>query len=227
MQRTDQRTPSIAGISDAVGSAVGAGFGALARLRAAKSIHPRGAVIGALLERLEHRRTGVDWVDRTEPVQVVVRISRSLGLPAPLPDVLGMAIRAPLDPDGFGDLLLATGARQPVARHLFLPYRDPVGATFTSVLPFSTPVGLRMVAALPVDASTYLLAMSTVQGPWAPFARLLLESAPATQPDESIDFDPVAHQLPGLGVPDALGRLRRPSYLASRAGRRHPWPPRG
>lgn len=227
MQRTDHRAPSVAGISDAIGAAIGVGFGAVARLRAAKSIHPRGSVVGALLERLEHRPTGVDWVDRTEPVQVVVRLSRSVGLPAPLPDVLGMAIRAPLDPDGFGDLLLATGARQPVARHLFVPHRDPAQATFTSLLPFSTPVGLRMVAALPVDASTYLLATSTVQGPFTPFARLLLEAAPGTAPDEAIDFDPVAHQLPGLVVPDVLGRLRRPSYLASRAGRRHPWPSRG
>ncbi len=226
MERTDQRSSTVDDITDAAASACATVFGGIARLRAAKSIHPRGAVVGALLERLDHPATGIDWVDESAPAQVVVRISRSVGLPAPLPDVLGMAIRVPLDPDRFGDLLLSTGAKAPYARHLFVPRRAAVSATFTSLVPFRTPVGLRMVAALSVDPTTYLLVVGPPRGAWSPFGRLLLDAPAATVGDEEVDFDPVAHQLPGLLLPELLSRLRQPSYTASRTGRRRPWPAR-
>ncbi len=226
MERTDQRSSTVDGITDAAAAALATLFGGVARLRAAKSIHPRGAVVGAMIERLDHRATGIEWVDEKAPAHVIVRISRSVGLPRPLPDVLGMAVRVPLDPDGFGDLLLSTGAKAPYARHAPVPRRDPGSATFTSLVPFRTPVGLRMIAALSVDPTTYLLVVATPRGAWSPFARLLLDAPAAEVPDEEIDFDPVAHPLPGLTLHDRFSRLRQPSYAASRSGRRRPWPPR-
>lgn len=226
MERTDQRSSTVDDITDAAAAALATIFGGLARLRSAKSIHPRGAVVGALLERIDHPATGIEWVDEQLPVQVVVRISRAVGLPAPLPDVLGMGIRVPLHPDGFGDLLLSTGAKAPFARHAPVPRRDPRSATFSSLVAFRTPVGHRMIAALSVDPTTYLMVVGTPRGPWSPFARLLLDTPAASVGDEDIDFDPVAHQLPGLTLPERLSRLRRPSYAASRAGRRRPWPRR-
>jgi hypothetical protein len=53
-------------------------------------------------------RTGVAWLDEAGTNQVAVRLSRSLGLPAPHPDILGMALRIPTQPGQFGDVLLAT-----------------------------------------------------------------------------------------------------------------------
>lgn len=226
MERTDQRSSTVDELTDAAASALATVMGGVARLRAAKSLHPRGAVLGALIERLDHPATGIDWVDERAPAQVVVRVSRGLGLPAPLPDVLGMAIRVPLEPEGFGDLLLSTGAKAPYARHALVPRRDPRSATFTSIVPFRTPVGLRMVAALSVDPTTYLMVVGAPRAAWSPFARLLLDAPPASAPDEDVDFDPVAHPLPGLALPDRFTRLRQPSYDASRRGRRHPWPTR-
>ena len=52
-----------------------------------------------------------------------MRFSRGAGLPEPLPDILGVAVRV-LDshgPGGHQDFLLATSSGLPVAHHALLP----------------------------------------------------------------------------------------------------------
>ena len=51
-------------------------------------------VFDAVLER-SGLRCGIDWLDVTGTDGVVVRLSRGAGLPARLPDLLGLAVRIP------------------------------------------------------------------------------------------------------------------------------------
>jgi hypothetical protein len=99
-----------------VGRALGGAFFLLGKARGKKALHPRGEVLQGLIGR--HGavgRTGVPWLDEAGTDHVAVRLSRSLGLPAPRPDILGLALRIPTQPGQFGDVLLATTGTGPSA----------------------------------------------------------------------------------------------------------------
>jgi len=76
-----------------------------------KPLHPRGVVLPATVHRYGAPAAfGVPWLDEPGSQPALVRFSRGGGLPTPLPDVLGIALR--IDPDGDpGDLLFATTGR--------------------------------------------------------------------------------------------------------------------
>ena len=207
-----------------VGSALGNVFGTVAAVRRARALHPRGAVVPATLRRLPHPPTGIAWLDETEDARVSVRLSRAAGLPAPLPDVLGLAIAVPLHGGRRGDLLLSTAGSRPLARHLLLPRRDPLRSAYTCLVPYSSAVGPLMLAALPPDSrdggEALRLAWAAPRAPWQPFAELVLDGAVgAAADDPALDLDPVLNPLPGLRVPAALARLREPAYARSRRQR--------
>jgi hypothetical protein len=107
-----------------VGRALGGTFFLLGKARGRKALHPRGEVLEGVIGRAGAvGRTGVAWLDEAGTNQVAVRLSRSLGLPAPHPDVLGMALRIPTQPGQFGDVLLATTGTGLLGRYVLLPTR--------------------------------------------------------------------------------------------------------
>jgi hypothetical protein len=88
-------------------------------------------------------RTGVAWLDEAGTNHVALRLSRSLGLPAPRPDILGLALRIPTQPGQFGDLLLATTGTGHVGRYVLLPTRRHSLRAYTSLFPYRTLAGPR------------------------------------------------------------------------------------
>ena len=97
---------------------VGASFYAAGRLRRGrrKPLHPDGAVLPGTLHRVGAPTTwGSRWLDATGEHEATVRLSRSAGLPPPLPDILGLAIRVRIDGRD-ADLLLSTTGRGPVGQ---------------------------------------------------------------------------------------------------------------
>src|SRR5215218_5221405 len=176
-------------------------------------MHPRGAVFDGVLDRQGARpETGVAWLDDAGSEPAVVRISRGAGLPAPLPDLLGLAVRLPPGPEPV-DLLLTTTGRGPLGRLLPVPRRD-AGAVYSSIMAYRSDAGPVRIAALPQQDDvpsdprplaaavsrtglTFTLAVALGLGTWRPFARLAL-LAPAEPLDPDVRFDPVAHPPPGL-----------------------------
>ncbi len=199
-------------------------FTAAARLRpAAKPLHPRGQLHRGVL-----RRTGATppfgsaWLDGSGADEVLVRLSRSAGLPAPLPDVLGLAVRVPVAPGRVGDLLFSTTGRGRLSRFVLLPRRDP-GATYGTLLPYCTSTGTTVLLAAwgapgaEQGGRTWTLAAATPGGPWREFAQLHLDTRPLDEePDPSLSFDPVLNSVPGLTFPDWVSALREGSYSAAR-----------
>src|SRR5689334_19989026 len=120
----------MARVADTAGRVVGMPLGALARWRRGKPMHPRGVVASGVLERGTGHRFGVPWLDEPARDEVVARISRGTGLPAPLPDLLGLAVRIP---DGPVDLLLSTSATWPLVRLVPVLRRDAASA-YTSLM---------------------------------------------------------------------------------------------
>lgn len=81
----------------------------------------------------------------------IVRFSRSVGLPRPLPDLLGLSLRVPdvYGPGRHQDLLLVTSADLPLVHHIFLPADDVQKRPYTSSLPYRAGADTFLVGALP------------------------------------------------------------------------------
>lgn len=203
--------------ASAVGSVLGDVFGTVAKIRHGKPLHPRGIVYDAVL-----RRTGspepwdAEWLDTPGEDHGLVRLSRSVGLPRPLPDVLGLALTFSGPNGERHDLLLATTGLQPGARFALLPRRDPFAAPYGSLFPYRTPRGLVLLAAVPTSRTEFRLLAAAPAGRWRQFATLELTGRTGPEPDQPIRFDPVLHLLPGLTWPSALARMREPAYAAAR-----------
>lgn len=148
-------------VRDVIGRVGGVAFGALlaagAALRRGKVVHPHGVVFSARLVVAGAPAAPRAAALLSEPAEhgALVRFSRALGLPQPLPDLLGMSIRV-LDaygPERHQDLLLVTSADRPVVHHIFLPARDAQQRPYTSSLPFRAGNERFLVGALPVADS--------------------------------------------------------------------------
>jgi len=203
----------------AAGGLLAAATSLLARLRpAAKPLHPRGEVRPATITRLgSDPGCGVPWIDEAGTGSGLVRLSRALGLPAMLPDVHGLALRVPLEPEGHADLLFNTTGVGRVSRFLLLPTWTPRTRTLTTLLPYRSPTGPVLLATRPTLPGRYDLSWARATGDWHRFAVLVL--APGDRHDAALSFDPVTHPLPGLPGYDWARRLRRPAYASARRAR--------
>jgi hypothetical protein len=207
-----------------VGRALGGVFFLLGKARGRKALHPRGEVLQGLIGRRGAvGRTGVSWLDQAGTDHVAVRFSRSLGLPAPRPDILGMALRIATEPGQFGDVLLATTRQGHLGRYALLPTRRHGLRAYTSLFPYKTPAGPLLLAAIPTPGSPrhYELAYSRPAGPWLPFPTLEITQTTYRGHDLDLSFDPVLNVVPGLETYDWAAQLRRFSYAASRRARQH------
>jgi hypothetical protein len=138
---------------DAAGYVIGLALAGLAAVRRGKAVHPHGAVYAAELVVPSHH----DALGRTELFgtpgrrPALVRFSRSLGLPRPLPDLLGMSVRV-LDAYGADrdqDFLMVTSIDAPVLHHLFVPARDVQQRPYSSSLPYRAGGETFLVGAVP------------------------------------------------------------------------------
>lgn len=222
-------------LAELAGRAVAVPLGAIARRRGGKPMHPRGAVVDAVLERYGATPPfGVPWLDEVATDPVVVRLSRGAGLPTPLPDVLGLAIRLGDDATPV-DLLLSSTGRGPWSRLVPVPRVD-AECTYSSIMAYASAAGPVRIAALPgtsgVDSDpapvaeaarrgdlVFTLAAAVGRGEWRPFARL--RSTGAREPlDPTVRFDAVRNPPPGLRADGPMARFRAPAYATARmAGR--------
>jgi len=140
-------------LADAAGLAIGAILAGAAFVRRAKPVHPHGDTYRARLVV-----TGAACAPPASSLlstpgehDAIVRFSRSLGAPRPLPDLLGMSIRVI---DAYGrdrhqDLLLVTSGSRPWLHHVFLPASDVQQRPYSSALPYRAGERRFIVGALP------------------------------------------------------------------------------
>jgi hypothetical protein len=227
----DDARPGPGPLTRSTARLLGGAFSGLARLRHGKPIHTLGSVHRIRIERRgSRRRWGVPWLDEPGVATGVGRFSRAVGLPSPLPDVFGLALRFTGAGGTHHDLLLSTTGFGRGTRHLLLPRRDPARSTYTTVVPYRTggDVGVLLMArplrrpgsAPDFTALRFVLAAATLGSGWEPFGLVSLwPGDPAGVPDAPVSFDPVRHPLPGLRLPEPLATLRAVSYRSARQGR--------
>jgi hypothetical protein len=219
-------TPSIPGLAAEGASAIGSLLAGTARQltrirRSPKPLHPAGTVVTGTLTRTGTEKSGVDWLDGSGTDEVVVRVSRAIGLPGAVPDIYGLALRIPTD-QGHADVLLAMTGLGRLTRFMLTVGREITARPLTTLVPYRTSRGPLLIAAKalepdPGDDPTGLrfeLLWSVGVGDWVRFADLVIPST--SGPDPEISFDAVTHPPPGLQNYPWVRRMREPAYQAAR-----------
>lgn len=222
-------TDRLAGLG---GDALSALIRVMATRPAAKPLHPRGRLVTARLHHeLAGPPTGVPWLDETGEEEVLVRISRAVGLPAPLPDIHGLAIRVPLgegSESAHGDLLFASTGLGPATRFLLTVAWRPGGRPMTTLLPYRSPRGPLVLGLRALDEDRFELLAASAWGPWARVGWLSVIGEAKPEDEHGIvSFDPVRNEVPGLRNYGWVRQLREPSYAFARhqRGQEGPQPP--
>lgn len=194
-------------------------WAALSRLRGARIFHPDGVAHAATLAVPGWAGTGTPLFDQPGEHRCTVRLSRGVGLPRPLPDTLGLAIRVEdaHGPRRHQDFLMNTSIDAPLLHHLILPGVAP-GQSYSSVLVYRVGRRLRLVGAVPRGRGAFDLALAPLDGRWTPVARLTLGERLPDEIAERIRFNPW-HTGGGIRPFGPLQRLRRQAYPGSQRGR--------
>ena len=206
-------------------------FAGILLLRRPRPIHVRGRVLEGHITWLPGAEpSGIAWVDDapSAPVPVVARLSRSVGLPGVLPDVIGLALRIDAGKRP-ADIELASTGRGVPGRFVLTVHRSPSRAWFGTLLPYRSSRGPVLLAARQVSGGTLparedlldavltrvawrlRLYHATPTGLWHPFADVSLRMS-AEQDDAMLRFDSVRNAIPGAESYPWVRELRQPSY---------------
>lgn len=207
-------------------------------LRQRRVFHPDGVLAEGLIERVAPAHSGL-------PVPsggVVARVSKAVGMPGALPDVIGLALRImpQADLNGGWDILLASAGSGLVGRTIGLrPVTSWTGHTMTSLVPLryrEINWWLRARIATRIDGVGVSLAsvrdqldrgeieveLDQARGTsyFCPLARATLTGVFTPQLGKDVSFDPVRHTAAGVELyPRWLADLRARAYDRSREGR--------
>ncbi|MEW9552946.1 hypothetical protein [Nonomuraea sp. NPDC050783] len=215
-----------------VRSGLAATFGAAAHLRQGRPLHPSGLVLDARL-RLHGtpRPWGTPFLDRPAELRGVARLSRSVGVPWPLPDILGIAFRWQQEGTS-ADLLLATTGRTVLGRRLLRPATRWTGL-YTSLFPYRAgerrlllgallhtpdrlPATFGALARAAEDGPLVLeLLAAAPSGPWELLGQVHLTAPAAPDEDRPMRFNPLRHPIPGLPPASWLNEVRDGAYAAA------------
>lgn len=205
--------------------------------RGARVFHPDGIGFAARVEFCGSEAGGDSLLGRHQTHAAIVRLSRAVGLPGDLPEPLGVAIRL-LDARGPGahqDLLFATSAQSPLARHALLPgIGGFFGQFFSSLWPFGVGGRPRMLGLAPVNAlhsprdlerlaavaegRCYRICVARIGGPWISVAQIEIGERLPDEVVERLRFNPwnTGEDLRPAGP---LMGLRDAAYEGSQRGR--------
>src|SRR5581483_2850092 len=204
------------------------GLGSAIRRR--RVFHPIGLIVSGRLERTAPPGEGLP----AESGDIEARISKAVGLPGRLPDLIGLALRIP--PRAFAatpwDILMVSagsGALTRFALHPVTSWRAPMN----TLMPLRYDgdywwLRARMTSPLDADGLSlddishavergleYDLDQACGTGDFAPLATIRLDKAGDASHD--IAFDPTIHSAPDVKLaPEWLTDIRRRAYERSR-----------
>lgn len=197
-------------------------FGATARVRGTRALHPVGVCGSGSLALVPGPPSGVPLLDSAGPHPCQVRWSRAVGLRRGW-DIEGMALR--IGGAAAGDLLLASTGRGVVGRHALVVRAHGVHGTVSTLLPLRTARGDLLVRLDPEPRggrgartggesppTAYRLFVAAPGRPWHERGRLTVDWDDL---DCARRHDPVGHPPVGTWVAAGWAALRDPSYAAS------------
>ncbi|WP_176406108.1 DUF1990 family protein [Actinomadura sp. BRA 177] len=225
-------------VEHAVTAAFARTFALAARLRD-RPLHPKGLVFdAALVLHGTSQHWGVPFLDERTELRGEVRLSRAIGLPPPLPDLLGLALRwrqpstGDAGAEATAELLLATTGHTTLGRHLLRPATHWSPTFYGSLLAYqagdrrillgavarrhqTVPADLAALARS-VDEQPLLLdlVVATGFGPWERFGELRILGPARGDDHESMRFNPARNPIRGLPPAGLFQQVRGPTYDA-------------
>ncbi|MCW2557979.1 MAG: hypothetical protein JWP55_1943 [Mycobacterium sp.] len=200
--------------------------------------HPDGVLTTGSIERIAPPGEGLPVETSAE---IVARISKGIGTPGALPDVIGLAVRLPQRPPARTpwDILLASAGTGIAGRVGIRPVFGWSGRTMSSVMPLRHGghnwwLNARMVndingSGVSLDDVRDELSSGRVQfdidqargtEDFRPLAKLTVEGVLPSGEAHDVAFDPVLHVADGVELmPQWLAHLRAQAYDRSRHGR--------
>lgn len=222
-------------ISDVIAMPLGLG----SAIRRRRVFHPLGVLAAGHVDRVAPSGVGLP----IESGPALARVSKALGTPGDLPDLIGLAWRMP-PRDGETrpwDVLTVSAGSGLLTRFTLRPTTAWSNTTLSTLMPLHRDDGWWWLAATmttPVDGGLTLDALRAAIGaggvsfdvaqahgtePFEPLARLTLDTAIPTDEHHDVSFDPTRNTAPGLALgPEWLTALRERAYRLSRHGRHAP-----
>lgn len=195
-------------------AAAAAVFGALTAGRRKRVFHPIGGGFEATFNPVAGALDTPLFAD-SEPRRAVVRMSKGVGLPGRLPDVLGFALKV-CEPEQ--DFLLVTSGAAPGARHLLWPAATPAARPYSSILFFRAGCDVVLLGGEMVDERAFRLTAATATGPWRAVGYVELHDPLPNEVSQGLHFNP-SNTGGGIEPVGPLNRLRHSAYRASQRAR--------
>jgi hypothetical protein len=208
-------------------------------LRRRRIFHPLGVLAAGRIERLVPSKRGLP----IESGDVVARVSKAVGTPGDLPDLIGLAWRmAPQSSTTTPwDVLMVSAGSGVLTRFALRPTLAWPDTTLSTLMPLRYLDDMWWLTAQMTTAVGRGLSLSTVRdgidcggvvfdirqapafGSFESLARLTLTTTIPTDEQHDISFDPTRNTMPGVALgPEWLTALRERAYLRSRHGRNAP-----
>lgn len=204
-------------------------------IRRRRIFHPVGVMATGSLERVAAPADGLP----VESSQVQARISKAIGLPGGLPDLIGLALRLPPQPFSATpwDILMASTGSGPLTRFALRPVTS-WQATMNTLMPLRYHghywwIRARMTSEFETEGLSlddvaeevergveFQLDQACGTADFVPLARVVLNEVIPAAPSHDVAFDPTIHSAPDVTLaPEWLTNIRRRSYERSRRGR--------
>jgi hypothetical protein len=208
-------------------------------VRHRRVFHPLGVLAEGRIERIAPAGYGLP----IESVDVLARVSKAVGIPRGLPDLIGLAWRMPEHEPASTpwDVLMVSAGSGLLTRFALRPVLSWTGTTFSTLMPLrredgwwwlkaelttQTGSGLSLdTIGAQINASGLTFDIEQAHGTagFEPLAVLTLTKVIPTDEDHDVSFDPTRNTGSGVGLgPEWLTKIRERAYLRSRSGRRAP-----
>jgi hypothetical protein len=209
-------------------------------IRHRRVFHTLGVLAAGRIDRVAPPGRGLP----IESTDIVGRLSKAVGIPGKLPDLIGLAWRMP-PRDGAAtpwDVLTVSAGAGSLTRFALRPTLSWTGTTLTTLMPLRRDDGWWWVSAeitTPLDGGLSLevlrrgigrdggvaadIRQAHGTGSFEPLARLTFTTVIPTDEDHDLSFDPARNSATGVELgPQWLTRLRERAYSRSRRGRHAP-----
>jgi hypothetical protein len=208
-------------------------------IRHRRVFHPLGVLAAGRIERVAPPGRGLP----VESADVLGRLSKALGVPGALPDLIGLAWRMPPRADATTpwDVLMVSAGSGLLTRFALRPTVTWTGTTLSTLMPLRRADGwwwlkaemtteLRGGLSLEIardaidgEGVVFEVQQAHGTGPFEPLAELTLTTVIPTDEDHDVSFDPTRNTTAGVELgPAWLTELRERAYLRSRRGRHAP-----
>lgn len=210
-----------------------------AAVRNRRVFHPLGVLASGRIERTAPEGQGLP----IESADILGRVSKAVGIPGGLPDLIGLAWRMPPRASASTpwDVLMVSAGSGLLTRFALRPTLSWTGTTLSTLMPLRRDDGWWWVKAEMTTPLVGGLSLDTVRdaisgdgvvfdvrqahgtGGFKPLAELTLTAVIPTDEDHDVSFDPTLNTTAGVGLgPEWLTQLRERAYLRSRHGRHAP-----